>query len=60
MDQSVGIRGGSVELVKVKWETLEGTCVGLSIGLVCSAGTPLEMLGVSLTAPPLEHDRWGR
>ena len=31
--QSVGVCGGSVELVKRKRETLDGTCVGLSIGI---------------------------
>jgi hypothetical protein len=30
--QSVGVCGGSVELVKRKRETLEGTCVGQCIG----------------------------
>jgi len=30
--QSIGICGGSVELVKRKRETLEGTCVGQYIG----------------------------
>jgi len=30
--QSIGVCGGSVELVKRKRETLEGTCVGQCIG----------------------------
>ena len=32
MGQSIGVCGGSVELVKRKRETLEGTCVGQCIG----------------------------
>ncbi len=31
--QSIGVCGGSVELVKRKWETPEGACVGQCIGI---------------------------